>query len=51
MKVFALYFLCKSGTKHLNKNLKAPDDTMLNIIKLQKQEDRMFQESHKTSSV
>lgn len=49
MNVFS--FFCKIETKHLNRNLKAPDGSMLIIMKLQKQEDQMFQESYKTSSV
>ena len=43
---------CKIATKHLNWNLKAPDDCILIIMKLEKQEDQqIFQESYKTSSV
>lgn len=36
--------LCKIGTKHPKKNLKAPGDNILIIVKLQKQEDQMFRE-------
>lgn len=45
-----IFSTCKIATKHLNWNLKAPDDSILIIMKLEKQEDQqIFQESYKTS--
>lgn len=41
---------CKTGPQHLHKNLKAPDDSLCILTKLQKQEDQVFQEPYKTAS-